>query len=319
MPWDLIKEKKFKVFSIWANRGCPWGRCKFCSIKTKPGRRLSVENVIRILKEAKENCRFENRVGFYDALFIQNRKWVMEFCKRMCEEGLNEEMSFSADLRINSVAGADYVDKEILKIMKSANLTRPIVGLETMLPERAEYLGKCIDGEEYVKTAKNFVRGCLDIGITPLLNIMTISENSTFDEVTRDLLAISKLLKEMNQEFIYTPVVGITSVSWPVIGCTFVEEKKDRIKFIGIPLKVNEEGDITYLKYPKEFVMREEIRKLVYTLESKREQFERNGGYYPYIKFAVKYIKKNSKNKRIRKRCDGIIKNVNSVVYGFMG
>ncbi|OFX08850.1 MAG: hypothetical protein A2516_08875 [Alphaproteobacteria bacterium RIFOXYD12_FULL_60_8] len=82
--------KKLPMTSMITSRGCPYGHCSFCYEAGNSGfkfRRHSVDYVIREIKETMLPHGIKE-IGFWDDIFLINKKWVAEFCEKVVETGI---------------------------------------------------------------------------------------------------------------------------------------------------------------------------------------------------------------------------------------
>lgn len=109
--------------TLVTNRGCPFS-CTYCLANQVSGlqnRYRSVENVIGEIKE----CVYEHGIRnflFRSDLFTQNKKWVINLCKAIINEGL--DISWASNSRV------DTVNPEVLEWMKKAGCWIIAFGVE---------------------------------------------------------------------------------------------------------------------------------------------------------------------------------------------
>ena len=84
--------KKYpQVGHMITSRGCPF-TCTFCADANTGYRQRSVDNVISEIKLLQKEYGIRE-IAFWDDIFPLNKKWTMEFCKRMVDEKINIEWS----------------------------------------------------------------------------------------------------------------------------------------------------------------------------------------------------------------------------------
>ncbi len=114
--------KKYpNVGHMITSRGCPF-TCTFCADANTGYRQRSVDNVIEEIKLLKREYGIKE-IAFWDDIFPLNRKWTMEFCRRMVEEKINIEWS--------CYCRVDLLDEELVKEMKKGGCWNVFLGLES--------------------------------------------------------------------------------------------------------------------------------------------------------------------------------------------
>lgn len=100
---------------IFATRGCPY-ECTFCSSPNMWGMRYNMREVSDVIAEIKflnTNYGITN-IDFYDLTAIINRRWILDFCRRVTEEGLEITFQIPAGTR------AEAIDFEVASALKRA-------------------------------------------------------------------------------------------------------------------------------------------------------------------------------------------------------
>lgn len=124
-PDYSILKTPCQVANVLTTRGCPF-RCSFCTTSRMfaPYRERSVDSVI-------EELRYYKRIGFRymnfeDDNFTANRERVKAILRRMIDEGLvfKETFFFGRTDLAN--------DEEMLTLLRQANLSRVLVGIESL-------------------------------------------------------------------------------------------------------------------------------------------------------------------------------------------
>ena len=114
--------KRLPAMSILATRGCP-GRCTFCyRMFANKAHTRSARNIINEIKllinvyNIKEIC-------FYDDVFTLFKKNVKEFCTIIVDEKI--------DITWSCFSRVDFVDEEMLSLMKKAGCHQIMYGIES--------------------------------------------------------------------------------------------------------------------------------------------------------------------------------------------
>ncbi len=134
---DFELEKYFLVnnnhLTLMASRGCPYS-CTYCSnhalnqaLNGKYVRFRSVDNILDEVGNAINNysSRGFKYIYFIDDIFILNKKWVLEFCRKYKERGYDNKIKWTSSVRAN------LVDKEIIDAMKDAGCYQVGMGVES--------------------------------------------------------------------------------------------------------------------------------------------------------------------------------------------
>jgi anaerobic magnesium-protoporphyrin IX monomethyl ester cyclase len=124
---ELFGLPEYKVFSILANRGCPYD-CTYCFnhqhkklAKGKYIRQRSVENVIAEVKMLRDRYN-ATRILFHDDVFILNKKWLEQFAARYPHEA---GLPFLCNVRAN------LITRDVVALLKKAGCTNVVMGVET--------------------------------------------------------------------------------------------------------------------------------------------------------------------------------------------
>jgi len=110
-----------RYFDILAGRGCV-GRCTFCYRMIKGMRMHSVPYVVKHMHYLFEHYKI-NFFQFNDDLFVNNKKWVADFCTAVKENDL--------DVRFAISSRANMINEELLEKLKSAGCFHIGVGFES--------------------------------------------------------------------------------------------------------------------------------------------------------------------------------------------
>ncbi len=177
------------TFPLLLSRGCPM-HCLFCS-RAVFGNKLtfrSVDNIIEeiILLKKKFNAKY---FFLCDDIFMVDKNLVKAFCERLIAGKIN--------IRFKCSARVDYVDEELLSLLKAAGCFRIDYGVESMCQEVLDMMRKDITVEE-IKRAFRLTKSK---GIETRANIILgfpgetkLQSKQTLQEILRlkaDHLAIS--------------------------------------------------------------------------------------------------------------------------------
>lgn len=119
--------KRLPSISMIATRGCP-GRCTFCytGISGKRTRTHSASYLLEQIKLLQKDFKIKE-ISFYDDTFTAFRENVREFCERIIKEKI--------DITWSCMSRIDFIDEEILRLMKHAGCHQIGYGLESANPE----------------------------------------------------------------------------------------------------------------------------------------------------------------------------------------
>ena len=131
-----------KSTSIMTSRGCPYN-CTFCSSKSSWGylRLRSVKNVLDEIKELyKKNFR---GFMFEDDMSLANKKWFLDFSKKLIKTGLKIE--YSLQTRV------DAIDEEIVSVLRNSGCIYMYFGVESGVKKILKRCNKQITIEQVKK------------------------------------------------------------------------------------------------------------------------------------------------------------------------
>jgi anaerobic magnesium-protoporphyrin IX monomethyl ester cyclase len=127
-----------------SSRGCPY-RCTFCLwpdvLYGHKFRARSAQNVVDEIEEA-VRVYGHDEIYFDDDTFTIDRQRVMDICRMILERGLEKEVEWIAQCRV------DPVDREMLEAMKAANCGYILFGVESGSPKMLKKMRKGITLEK---------------------------------------------------------------------------------------------------------------------------------------------------------------------------
>ena len=184
--------------AVSATRGCPFN-CHYCSDPQfwHHPRRRSVQNVLQELEEIRDVYEIKN-VRFTDELITLNKKWLVEFCRGMVERGLNEEIAWNCDSRVDSIS------RTLLEEMKKANCRVIFYGIEF---GNQRILDFCNKGTK-VTQIHEAIELTKEVGIVPTGNFMIGYPTETVETIEDTISLIRSLKLDFGSVSVVTPFPG---------------------------------------------------------------------------------------------------------------
>lgn len=202
-PWDIYDNYGFESIGIYAQRGCNWGKCSYCSIVNYKYRKLDVDFLIKILNKAKSHNVYG--ISFDDDLFIQNKAWINEFLDRVILDKLNARFNFTAMVKVEHIYDLKLLDK-----LKKANFSKIQIGIESFLPDKLNYFSKTKQGKEliYIDKAKKIIDYCARIQIIPSSFIILTTPHEKFSlfDIVNEIGEIIDLMVNVYEKHKILPI-----------------------------------------------------------------------------------------------------------------
>ncbi len=202
IPWDIVEKNEWSTLEIFGQRGCPWGRCVFCSMRKSVVRSLSNKTILSTIKNAKYHG--IQRISFSDDLFVQKIERTRELLEMISE--LNTGIRFRAQTTPSRLVWG------LLESMARSGFDELCFGVETLDAGRAEFLGKTKNGKKYLEDAKRTIMKTATAGIVPILYMILIDPRSTLREIASDLLKSMEILTD-----VYNTTSVLPMLSWSLI------------------------------------------------------------------------------------------------------
>ena len=158
---DYIKTgKEPGLFFITAQRGCPF-TCTFCSddLQRSDKRAASGEWIFRNVENIYNNYK-SHYIVIADNNFTFPRQRAVDFCNRMIQSGLNNNISFSCQTKVETP-----LDDELLSLMKKAGFKKVNIGLERLDPYSLKMIKKKSSFNRVHKVMSAIKNAGLEIGI----------------------------------------------------------------------------------------------------------------------------------------------------------
>lgn len=183
--------------NILTTRGCPF-RCAFCSTSRAfaPYRQRSVDNVIsEIRRYHKMGFRYMN---FEDDNFTADKERAKEICRRIIREHLQFKETFffgRTDLA---------KDEELLDLLRKANLTRVLIGIESLNQNALN----AIDKRQNTEDIRRAAAACKKYGIRIIASIVLGLDEDTADDMKQAVQFAIDIDAYQLQPAILTPLPG---------------------------------------------------------------------------------------------------------------
>ncbi len=142
--------------SIISGRGCGF-KCSFCYRISEGIRLRSVESIVEEIKLLKKNYRI-NYIDFADDLTMSSKQRAIELSEAL----LPLNIKWRCEGRLN------YVDKEVLEVMKRSGCVFINYGIEALDDKVLANMNKALTVSQII----NGVETTLEVGISPGLNII---------------------------------------------------------------------------------------------------------------------------------------------------
>lgn len=152
-----------KTLPIMATRGCPY-ICTFCSSPDMWGTRYSMrkeENVVSEITFLKNNYGVTN-FDFFDLTAIINKRWIINFAKKIIEQNLNITWQIPAGTR------SEVIDNEVAYYLYQSGCRNITYAPESGAP----YILQIINKKVSIKAMLKSIRASKKEGLNIKLNMM---------------------------------------------------------------------------------------------------------------------------------------------------
>lgn len=216
-PFSPHQQEKDPVFPVLASRGCPYP-CFYCEVRGQAKyQSRSVDSVLGEIREL--HGRFGARSFFLaDPTFSVDRRWGLEFCARLREEG-------PKGVRWSCMSRTDRVDDELLAAMAAAGCWNVLYGIESLEDTALAGARKNLDPA----TVGPAIAAAQRHGIEVIASIMIGLPGDTPQGVERTIEAIIRHEPDYAQFF----VVQVDSPEPPEGGRYLSEREGGRYEFFG--------------------------------------------------------------------------------------
>lgn len=193
--------KRLPAMSMVTSRGCP-GKCTFCS-KTV-GDRITFKSACKVFREImylKENFGIK-QINFYDDTFTMYRERIVRLCKLLMHK--KAKISWTCFSRV------DFVDLELLQLMKKAGCHQIMYGVESIDETILKNINKNINIMKVFEATKNTMK----VGIECRLAFMIGNPGETEETIKKNIAFIKKLNPDLIVVNITTPFPGTKMFEW---------------------------------------------------------------------------------------------------------
>ncbi len=148
--WDMGKSYGVATerdMPIMASRGCPY-RCTFCSNPSMWTTRYILRDVDELITEIKHYIEHYNitALQFYDLTAITKKRWTVEFCTKLIEQGINVKWSLPSGTR------SEALDHETLALLRETGCNYLVYAPESGSEDTLKLINKRIDLKEFTES-----------------------------------------------------------------------------------------------------------------------------------------------------------------------
>ena len=175
----VVLPRKHPETQVMATRGCPF-KCVFCS-RAVFGSTFRARDPIKVVDEIEylvDTYRIRT-INFYDDGLNYNPEWVIKMCDEMISRGLNEEIEWKAQVRVNK----PFVTEEMLKKMRESGCWLLCWGIESGDVNMLKRIKKAITLDD----VKRAIKMSSDVGIKNLGYFMAGNLGETVETVERTI------------------------------------------------------------------------------------------------------------------------------------
>lgn len=180
---------------VLTSRGCPY-KCVYCNFPGVTNHSLrfhSVERVIGELEYIQNTLKYTGTVLIGDELFTANKKRSLTILREIMKRGIK--------LRLLVETRADFLDYELLSTMKQAGVFKVNFGLESSSVNTLKRINKLNTRHlvhfkkerAFLEKIKESVQLCKELGIAPMVNIITGLPGETQEESQETLEFVRQL------------------------------------------------------------------------------------------------------------------------------
>lgn len=177
----VFKEKLTnELLNIVTTRGCPYGRCSFCSI-IKKFKFYRTNSIQYILKQIKHLIKLYNplEISINDDDFLSHKIKFLSLTRQIVKNELGVQLSCGGR--------GDQLNKENLILLEKAGFIHITVGVENILPKVLNLYYKAIDIPTYIKNVKEGISACKDFNISIAASFIIGSPLETKEDMIKNI------------------------------------------------------------------------------------------------------------------------------------
>lgn len=174
--WDLLPLRAYldegcgfgslhhRAMPMLASRGCPH-RCTFCSSPQMWTTRWKARDVDDLVDEIKSAIREYgvNRVEFFDLTTVIDKRWILDFCRKLIDENLGITWAMPSGTRTEGLT------QEVLELVKKSGCIKLTYPLETGNPRVCNLIKKNINYRRSLSSMRNAVKARIIVKVNLII------------------------------------------------------------------------------------------------------------------------------------------------------
>lgn len=203
--WDAGKSYGVQTkrdMPILGSRGCPY-QCTFCSSPNMWTTRYILRDIDDLIAEIKSYIARYNitALQFYDLTAITKKRWAIEFCNKLIENGINLKWSLPSGTR------SEALDSETLAMLKKTNCNYLVYAPESGSPETLKKIKKRIKLERLTQSVLDAKREGITVRTNLIIGFPHETRKQTFQTIRYGLYLAWKGADEVSIN-IFSPYPG---------------------------------------------------------------------------------------------------------------
>ena len=187
---------------IMASRGCPY-QCTFCSNAHMWTTRYILRDVDDLVGEINSyRERYDiTALQFYDLTAITKKRWTVEFCNRLIDEGIDLKWSLPSGTR------SEALDEETLGLLKTTGCNYLVYAPESGSPDTLERIKKRIDKPKFTESVIEAKRQGLTLRTNMIIGFPHETRRHVFETIRYGLYLAARGVDEVTIN-IFSPYPG---------------------------------------------------------------------------------------------------------------
>ena len=196
-PAPTKRVSNFHATSICSARGCPFS-CTFCGANLIWGKKYRYRSPSNVIAEIEQCMEMDIReFNFTDELFTANRERLRQLCEEIIRKDLH--IAFTCMSRVG-----DFVDDEILLLMKQAGCKQISFGIESGSQDVLDLMNKKIT----LNAARNSIKHVKKTGIKTHASYMIGNIGDTRETIQATIEFAKELDTDIAAFFVTSPLPG---------------------------------------------------------------------------------------------------------------